>query len=1033
MPRFSRLARPHTRTRAIRGAAACAALLTALPALSQPATQPAVDSTVLQPANTFLDGLASDAPDVGGAQASPYDDFLDYVNQRDTMEPGEAGQRWAQLVIGRFALNQGHHGDDGPDLRQIVSVIPSPDAWPTIQENLLAAPQGAKLVDRLQFELAVMLSARLMHDPETIASRFERVVALLDENPDNASYVRGQLLELSKHVGQSQADPTDPPKMSIEDRLAELRHEIDDSYYIPTYEVEDLVKTHGEAEARDFLEQALELKVLLNPPASSATRRLAQDLVLANPDRVGAPQWALIDDRYTLPMFEAAKAKVESQRPRRARGGLLQNLIMGGPSLIEDDEMELDWEGDEALAAANTLYLTELLRHNRPEDASAFLTEGLPGQRFREAQQQPLDRLVLIERAREVDDLELIQSLLLDALDQDLSLPYWGLAAMISLETGDRSRLDAMIVSDRWESGLDHLSFEQRQEVVGHRVELLLGLGQTDTAIEELRKLAGQPGTPNQGETVDHAITLLRLANLLERPDLEAFAVTRLMETYSAENGSWRIDTYIDALLEAERFAEAQTLVSLSLRSVLQEDEGYSFYYSSSQQSEFLALMMRIYRQAGQPEQSIAILKQSPDWGVSDLVGLLSDGQFRYSSSKRAVLEAAMAMRDIGDHETAGQLAEVLLIENLGQDDAYEVLVDSRGPAALPVLEMLATLDRFEERPLIWKAELLHRQGQSEEALVTIQAAIAVDPSDGEQGRGNRMRAYAVLSRIALALGDQATAELTAGAVKAVRLSEDADRLMQAGLVAQALELYRESLTHFADAYCIQSRLAIHLAEQGRLDEAAVHYRRAYELMPSSFGRIESHCFGCEGAFSSETAQHIAEDVFLKMIDEDPKNPQLHYLLGYLRASQDRDDEAKTHYQQAVVLDPDYFNAWLNLLRLNTELDTELEDQGRRRLLELDPYLNHHTPQVSATSRLDSVWRLMEQGQSHKPALPKTLYALDASAQALADNPNPDRNLAEMRFTASMRSFDSTPSSLVSRDPIIQAVVQMFEGVSWID
>ena len=55
-------------------------------------------------------------------------------------------------------------------------------------------------------------------------------------------------------------------------------------------------------------------------------------------------------------------------------------------------------------------------------------------------------------------------------------------------------------------------------------------------------------------------------------------------------------------------------------------------------------------------------------------------------------------------------------------------------------------MDRFQARPLIWKASALLNAGKVNEAEAAIKKAISIDPSDGEQGRGNRMRAYAVLA-----------------------------------------------------------------------------------------------------------------------------------------------------------------------------------------------------------------------------------------------------------------------------------------------
>ena len=135
------------------------------------------------------------------------------------------------------------------------------------------------------------------------------------------------------------------------------------------------------------------------------------------------------------------------------------------------------------------------------------------------------------------------------------------------------------------------------------------------------------------------------------------------------------------------------------------------------------------------------------------------------------------------------------------------------------------------------------------EAEAVIRQAITIDPSDGEEGPNDRMPAYAVLADVLEAKGAKAPAATFRGAVRAIRISERTDELHELGLHERAFAGYRKALEQFADAYCVQSRLAIRLMEAGRREEAFEHYRRAYELMPSSFGRVESHCFGCESVF----------------------------------------------------------------------------------------------------------------------------------------------------------------------------------------
>ena len=137
------------------------------------------------------------------------------------------------------------------------------------------------------------------------------------------------------------------------------------------------------------------------------------------------------------------------------------------------------------------------------------------------------------------------------------------------------------------------------------------------------------------------------------------------------------------------------------------------------------------------------------------------------------------------------------------------------GAGAVTRLDQLFKLDQFEERPLIWKAKLLADSGKLEEAEKTARKAISIDPSDGEEGPGRRMMAYAVLADIREKRGDAKEATDLRSAVTAIRHSEDADRFYDAGLISRSVKMYEEALTHFANAYCIQSRLALRLVEVG--------------------------------------------------------------------------------------------------------------------------------------------------------------------------------------------------------------------------
>jgi tetratricopeptide (TPR) repeat protein len=286
------------------------------------------------------------------------------------------------------------------------------------------------------------------------------------------------------------------------------------------------------------------------------------------------------------------------------------------------------------------------------------------------------------------------------------------------------------------------------------------------------------------------------------------------------------------------------------------------------------------------------------------------------------------------------------------------------------------------------------------------------------------MRAYAVLSEILQRKGDVQNSEQSAHAVAAIRLSEKADALHAAGLYGRAFDTYRDALELFSDAYCIQSRLAVQLNKQGRRREALEHYRRAYELMPESFGRVESHCFGCESVFQDSEAQGIAERVFSDVIRVTPGKAQAHYLLAYLRETKGDYEGAVQSLRSAVGIDGKYLNAWKRLHDIGdkTYLDPGEQDIARLKLLELDPLQRHSHYDLSEVAQLGALWRGAAVGReiARRARVPSTgVFALYATARAR------DENLGslppEMREQISImeRLMESSADAGVARDPAL--------------
>jgi tetratricopeptide (TPR) repeat protein len=235
-------------------------------------------------------------------------------------------------------------------------------------------------------------------------------------------------------------------------------------------------------------------------------------------------------------------------------------------------------------------------------------------------------------------------------------------------------------------------------------------------------------------------------------------------------------------------------------------------------------------------------------------------------------------------------------------------------------------------------------------------------------------------------------------AVQAIRISEEGDKYSEAGLLLRGTRKYEEALTHFADAYCIQSRLALRLSEMGRDAEAEAHYQRAYELMPESFGRMESHCFGCEGAFRGQRAQGMAEKVFARLAVETPQKAQVHYLLGYLREQQQRYADALPLYRKTVSLDADYLNAWKHLEELREHIALPIADRNAAtlNLLRLDPQGRHGSPALEEVGDLKGLWNGVARAAEFQAPIPERLFPLTASKAAM-EKPDEQKSQHTMR------------------------------------
>jgi tetratricopeptide (TPR) repeat protein len=513
---------------------------------------------------------------------------------------------------------------------------------------------------------------------------------------------------------------------------------------------------------------------------------------------------------------------------------------------------------------------------------------------------------------------------------------------------------------------------------------------------------------------MDRSLTLIKMADLLEKEDVKEEAFASAKPAYEAlrkySESRYRTSRYVTLLVDHGRGPEAELVVIEELAAMSQPA-----LRANNTRTDMMAALAYIYNQASLHADVVKLLDDSDMWDVRDL----ADAERVSFDSNPLLLIAAESLHAVGRVDEASLLLDRVLQSYPGEDDAYALLLEIGGEDVVEKLNALHAKNRFQERPLIWKAQFFLNSEKLDEAEETIKSAIAIDPSDGEQGKGDRMRAYAVLADIMAKKGNDKQADFLRGVVRSIRISETGDDWWAVGMQKRAIAIYEASLKEFADAYCIQSRLALRYSEMGDFEKAAEHYRRAFELMPESFGRVESHCFGCEGAFSGDLAQGIAEKVFLQLAVEMPDRAQVFYLLGYLRQQQSREADAAEQYAKAVQIDPLYINAWKNLGEVADEagLSTERKDEIQFALYRLNPAGGN----LRQVSNLAKLWdTALDVEKTYEAPETGPVFALEFDESG----PNANRS-----YHYGSHSREQGPRTQLAKNETINGVTSVLEGL----
>ncbi len=438
---------------------------------------------------------------------------------------------------------------------------------------------------------------------------------------------------------------------------------------------------------------------------------------------------------------------------------------------------------------------------------------------------------------------------------------------------------------------------------INEEIRKLLLENKVDEALAKLREEADKEKRAT--EKIDHLENLMLIARLMEKQSIyeKALAESKAIAIEIPKGEVYSNYQFKGLLKELALLKDWQFIQKIATR---YRDE--SSFYSIS--------LVATYHLDG-PAAFLAKLRDVANFKVVDektYLAMLTQNSLDLTSHLGELIIRSYMVA--GEKENARVTLTYLLALEMGNDIFYRLAIEYFPDQAEAMFEAVRPSNNFEERPLIWLAELALKKNDLARAQQLIDQAITLDPSDGDQRKYTRMQAYDVLSRLKRAQGDIKKSDFLAEVVRAIRKGEEADDFLEAGLLPEAIRRYQEALGHFNDAYCLQSRLAKTLLKAGKEKEAMEHFKKTFELMPLSFGPVESHCFGCEHIFEDERVQQIALATFNRLIESTPKNPRTFYLLGILFEEMKRPEEAIVAMKKALELDPNYYNCAKRVVEL---------------------------------------------------------------------------------------------------------------------
>lgn len=850
--------------------------------------------TLAKEALALRDGWRSMAPDAAAAR------WLDLADRfAADNDPIAANEKFMQAVRAAGLEDECVTPDNGRVSADVLfSALPGPSGWKALRTQIETHPavtrdeQGRKLALRMLANL--LLGDRPAFDQAL--SDGENWVGSLGDGRDFA----GMADSLRRMSFRRNLRSPDDAVAAFQDMIEHGNTAVAGS----GVSVPDVTAVLGENAARALLAKALlQTRARLSVPAGGRTLALLKEVAIENMGKLPQPAWWLVDSSADTALYEAMARRFPPHRPVKA-------------SADPDAARQEEW------TAATARYLVGLIDAGRVGDA-VTLAAALDGaDQDRVFQERDFG---LIRMCQNGEGATAFCAAVL------ATHANWGLQNLYCLLAGRIGRGETALASLR--GGMRHApaGSDEQGALEGLYFATLLSMNRIDEAAAfcrqtikirtPAREKAGGDGVRSWAKEAPEA--LANLGWLLDRNDWleEGVAAMLLADADAPERFLWE---NLQAVKKAGRLQELEA--NLEKRLNMLTANGVKTDHSPETDAVLYALIA-VHDAAGHSAKIIALLEQTPWWTVEDVRDLEP-----MAESRIGVLRALAAT---GHRREAAAFARRLVMDAITSEirDACSVLVEMEGPGCIPFLDAACRDVRMDKPARIWKAAALRRGGRLDEAEAVARALVREDPTDGyylfpfDPGS-----AHGVLADILEERGRPAEAAAFRQTAAAVRLMRAADKLAEGGLAGRGIPLCERAAALSGGAYFSEWRLAEQLWALGRLPEAEAHYVRAVEEMAR---RPSGPAYGVSNGgslFSNEFSRRVAEKTLLRMLARDPSQPEVHVLLGVLRADQQRRGEAADCFRNALKADPACASAKANLYWLADAVPMTADERESLRL-----------------------------------------------------------------------------------------------------